>query len=81
MNVDKLIKMANEIAAFFEGEPDRNAAIDGFVDHLCRFWDPRMRRELLAGVDAAATSGGDTGLSALALEAIAARRGRLAPAA
>lgn len=81
MNVEKLVKMANEIAAFFDGEPDRSAAIDGFVDHLCRFWDPRMRRELLARVDAAAASGGDTGLCALAIEAIAARRERLAPAA
>lgn len=81
MNVDKLVKMANEIAAFFDGEPERDAAIDGFVDHLCRFWDPRMRRELLARVDAAARGEGETALCALATEAIAAKRERLLPAA
>lgn len=79
MNVEKLVKMANEIAVFFDGEPDRTLAIDGFVDHLCRFWDPRMRRELLARVDA--TGGQEAGLCTLASEAIAARRERLLPAA
>jgi len=40
--------MANDIGAYFASEPDRAAAIAGMVSHLERFWDPRMRRQLLA---------------------------------
>jgi formate dehydrogenase subunit delta len=47
MDAHKLVKMANHIAAFFETEPDRAAALDGIAGHLKRFWDPRMRRDLL----------------------------------
>jgi formate dehydrogenase subunit delta len=47
MDAHKLVKMANEIAAFFEGEPDRAAVLEGIAGHLKRFWDPRMRREIL----------------------------------
>jgi formate dehydrogenase subunit delta len=51
MDAHKLVKMANSIAAFFEAEPDRAVALDGIAGHLKRFWDPRMRRELLRWVD------------------------------
>jgi len=47
MDAHKLVKMANEIASFFEGEPDRATQIEGVAGHLRRFWDPRMRREIL----------------------------------
>jgi formate dehydrogenase subunit delta len=47
MNPQKLVKMANEIASFFEGDPDRAAVLEGVAGHLRRFWDPRMRREIL----------------------------------
>lgn len=51
MDAHKLVKMANEIAAFFEAEPDRAVALEGIAGHLKRFWDPRMRRDLLRWVD------------------------------
>jgi formate dehydrogenase subunit delta len=51
MDAHKLVKMANEIAAFFEAEPDRGAKLEAVAGHLRRFWDPRMRRELLRWVD------------------------------
>lgn len=51
MDAHKLVKMANEIASFFEAEPDRTAVLEGVAGHLKRFWDPRMRRELLRWVD------------------------------
>jgi formate dehydrogenase subunit delta len=51
MDAHKLVKMANEIAAFFDAEPDRTLALDSLAGHLRRFWDPRMRRELLRWVD------------------------------
>ena len=51
MDAHKLVKMANEIAAFFEAEPDRTVALANVAGHLRRFWDPRMRREILRWVD------------------------------
>jgi formate dehydrogenase subunit delta len=51
MDAHKLVKMANEIASFFEAEPDRAAMLEGVAGHIKRFWDPRMRRELLRWQD------------------------------
>lgn len=51
MDARKLVKMANEIASFFEAEPDRAVVLEGVAGHLRRFWDPRMRRELLRWQD------------------------------
>jgi len=71
----KLVKMANEIAAFFEAEPDRAAAIEGVAGHLKRFWDPRMRREIVQWVD----EHNGEGLTELAAAAIKSNRDRLLP--
>jgi formate dehydrogenase subunit delta len=71
----KLVKMANEIAAFFEAEPDRAAAIEGVAGHLKRFWDPRMRREIVQWVD----ERNGEGLNELAAAAIKSNRDRLLP--
>lgn len=46
MSPDKLVTMANQIAAFFETQPHEDAAA-GTADHINQFWEPRMRRELL----------------------------------
>jgi formate dehydrogenase subunit delta len=62
--------MANEIAKFFEADPDHTVAVDGVAGHLRRFWEPRMRKELLAHIDA---TGGE-GLRPLVLEATRAIR-------
>jgi formate dehydrogenase subunit delta len=51
MDAHKLVRMANEIAAFFAAEPDRAVALESIAGHLKRFWDPRMRREILRWVD------------------------------
>ena len=75
MDVQKLVKMANEIAAFFEAEPDREVAIEGIAAHLKRFWEPRMRRELVQWVDEHAGEG----LTELAATAVKANRDRLLP--
>jgi len=48
MNPDTLIRMANQIGAFFEAMPDREQAVQDIASHLRRTWDPRMRTELLA---------------------------------
>ena len=48
MKLDKLIRMANQIGAFFEAMPDREQAVKDIASHLRRTWDPRMRRQLHA---------------------------------
>jgi formate dehydrogenase subunit delta len=53
--------MVNDIANFFASEADQEAGIAGVANHLRRFWDPRMRTQILAHLDA-----GGSGLSALA---------------
>ena len=44
----QLVKMADDIARFFAADPDQSAAIEGVVGHIQKFWDPRMRRKLVA---------------------------------
>lgn len=44
---DKLVMMANQIGKFFASQGEATAA-DGIATHLRRFWDPRMRRALVA---------------------------------
>lgn len=50
MNLENLIKMANQIGDFFEAMPDREQAIRDIASHLRRTWDPRMRAQLLASL-------------------------------
>ena len=76
MEASKLIRMANQIASFFAAEPDRTAAVDGVAGHLRKFWEPRMRRELVAAFDA----GGDHGLHELVVAALQQHREQLKPA-
>jgi formate dehydrogenase subunit delta len=52
MDIDNLVHMANRIAEFFEAMPDQAEARDGIAQHLQRYWEPRMRRELVAHVQA-----------------------------
>lgn len=65
MHIERLVIMVNDIATYFLVEPDHAAAVDGIRDHLTRFWDPVMRRQLKAFVD----DGGE-GLIPLAQEAV-----------
>lgn len=51
MNLDNLVKMANQIGTFFAAMPDRDEAMADIATHLRRFWAPPMRRALLDGVD------------------------------
>lgn len=52
MHTESLIRMANQIGTFFEAMPDRAEALDGLAQHLKKFWEPRMRRQFLAHIDA-----------------------------
>lgn len=66
MKIDPLIKMANEIAAFFEGESGREETPRLVATHLRRYWEPRMRREIIAHYQK-----GGGGLGELALNGVA----------
>jgi formate dehydrogenase subunit delta len=65
VNIERLVTMANDISNYFAAEPDHAAAVEGIRDHLTKFWDPAMRRQLKAHV----TAGGND-LHPLAREAV-----------
>lgn len=65
MNPQRLIAMANDIAAFFAVDPDAEAAAEQVANHLRKFWDPRMRE----AIRRIAADGG-TGMNALALSGV-----------
>lgn len=54
MQIHTLVTMANRIGQFFESYSDRNEALAEISNHIHKFWDPRMRRELLIQIDAGA---------------------------
>lgn len=76
MDGKKLTRMANQIAAFFAADPDQTAAVENVTGHLRRFWEPRMRADLLAWFD----RGGDHGLHPLVVSALQKNRQTLQPA-
>jgi formate dehydrogenase subunit delta len=47
MNIDLLIKMTNEIGEFFAGTTDAEQAARDVANHLKRYWEPRMRAQML----------------------------------
>jgi formate dehydrogenase subunit delta len=66
MNGDQLVRMINDISGFFVSESDQNQAVEGVVGHVTKFWDPRMRSQIVSYV--AQTDGaGLTELSRLAV--------------
>jgi formate dehydrogenase subunit delta len=50
MSPEKLAYMANQIGKFFAHQQPEQAVVS-IADHLRKFWDPRMRREILAHCD------------------------------
>lgn len=78
MKLDHLIEMANQIGQFFESMPDREEAQAGIADHIRRFWEPRMRRTLLAALDDGRAR--EEGLSEIVETALKLHREALTPA-
>jgi formate dehydrogenase subunit delta len=66
MKSAKLIKMANQIGAFFEAMPNREQAVKDIAAHIQRNWEPRMRTALLQHI----SSSGDAELSPMVREAL-----------
>ena len=48
METENLVRMANNIAAFFNADPDREAAVAGVANHIQKFWEARMKTAILA---------------------------------
>ena len=51
MDINNLVVMANRIGDFFESMPDRDEAKKGIASHILKFWEPRMRLELISKMD------------------------------
>jgi formate dehydrogenase subunit delta len=64
MNIQHLVNMANEIGAFFLSEAGENNAPAEIASHITKFWDPRMRAQIIAHAIA-----GGAGLSTAACKA------------
>ena len=50
MNVHHLVTMVNEIGAFFTAEAGGDAAPREIAQHMTKFWEPRMRAQIIAHV-------------------------------
>jgi formate dehydrogenase subunit delta len=66
MNPAHLIKMANQIGAFFEAMPDHRQAAKDVASHILRSWEPRMRTRFLEHI----ASAGDGELKAVVRDAL-----------
>lgn len=64
MSPEKLVMMANQIGAFFASQKHGDA-VAAIADHLTKFWEPRMRQQILAHLDA-----GGEGLIPVARDAV-----------
>lgn len=56
MDISNLVSMANRIGIFFESMPDKDQAKKDLATHISKFWEPRMREELMSQLDTPATS-------------------------
>jgi formate dehydrogenase subunit delta len=65
MNIERLIEMTNDISRYFAAEPDQALGVAGVADHLKRFWEPGMRRQIVAHLQA-----GGEGLEPLAKKGV-----------
>jgi formate dehydrogenase subunit delta len=67
MPIENLVKMTNQISAFYDSEsPEEQAAAENVASHIGRFWEQPMRKEIIAHWKA-----GGEGLRDSAKEAVA----------
>jgi len=67
MDIQNLIKMANQIGQFFETYPDHEAGVASVAEHINRFWEPRMRAAL---IEHAKVHESSSGLAPMVREAV-----------
>jgi len=65
MDIEHLVTMANDIAAFFHKAADQDEATHSVAGHLHRYWDPRMRKQIIEH-----ERSGGAGMSELARNAV-----------
>jgi formate dehydrogenase subunit delta len=65
---DRLVYMANQIGTFFRSQGS-DKTVPGVAEHIRKFWDPRMRKQIFAHLDA-----GGAGLDPDVREAIVSLR-------
>ncbi|GAB2561067.1 formate dehydrogenase subunit delta [Dyella jejuensis] len=65
MNIERLVVMVNDISHYFVADPDRDAGAAGIAEHLKRFWEPGMRRTIVAHL-----AQGGAGLEPLARQGV-----------
>ena len=65
MNIERLVAMVNDIGRYFAAEPDEALGIAGIADHLKKFWEPGMRKQIVAHLAA-----GGEGLEPLAKKGV-----------
>lgn len=70
---DYLIKMANQIGDFYSTMPNQQTALADLAAHFRRFWDPRMRTQLLGVADGPQADG----LSEIVRQAISQHRSQI----
>jgi formate dehydrogenase subunit delta len=66
MSIEHLVDMANDIGHFFASESTHEAAVAGIANHLQRYWDHRMLRQIVVHL-----KNGGEGLEELPREAVA----------
>ena len=66
MDSDKMVRQANQIAQYFSAYPQARAE-EGVRGHIRKFWEPRMRTQLIEYHE-----GGGEGLHPLVSTAVAA---------
>jgi formate dehydrogenase subunit delta len=47
MRIERLVSMINDIATFFAADPEPGVAARAVESHISRFWEPRMRHQIL----------------------------------
>lgn len=47
MDIERLVTMANQIGEFFLTEAGEDGAPQEIASHITRFWDPRMRAQII----------------------------------
>ncbi len=67
MDYSHLVKMANDIGSFFASEPDAAVAAKSIAQHIERYWDPRMRRQIVTHYRDGGEGLADTPMRAVAL--------------
>lgn len=57
---DTLVRMANDIGKFFRSQGEERG-VEGIADHIRKFWEPRMKKQIFAHLDEGGRGTGSAG--------------------